>query len=150
MPVAARPRQAPTDRLSLTLSALADPTRRALLDRLARGEATVSELAAPFAISQPAVSRHLKVLGLAGLVEEGREGQYRPRRLRAEALREVSDWLEPYRTLWEGRLDRLEDYLAALQRKAGKAAGRKGRKEHNGNAGERTDPPVRTGQRGTQ
>lgn len=129
MPVAARARRAPPDRLSLTLSALADPTRRALLARLARGEATVSELAAPFAISQPAVSRHLKVLGDAGLVEEGRDAQYRPRRLRAEALREVSDWLEPYRTLWEGRLDRLEDYLEALQRKPGKPpSGKQGRK----------------------
>jgi DNA-binding transcriptional ArsR family regulator len=79
----------------------------------------VSELAAPFSISQPAVSRHLKVLREAGLVEEGREAQYRPRRLRPEALREVSDWLEQYRKLWDGRLDRLEEYLKDLQ-KSGK------------------------------
>lgn len=88
-----------------------------MLARLARGQATVSELAAPFAISQPAVSRHLKVLRDAGLVEEGREAQYRPRRLRPEALREVSDWLEQYRKLWDDRLDRLEDYLQELQKK---------------------------------
>jgi DNA-binding transcriptional ArsR family regulator len=75
----------------------------------------VSELAAPFAISQPAVSRHLRVLREAGLVEEGREAQYRPRRLRPEALREVSEWLEPYRRLWDDRLDRLEEYLKELQ-----------------------------------
>jgi DNA-binding transcriptional ArsR family regulator len=104
------------------LSALADPTRRAIVARLARGEATVSELAAPFAISQPAVSRHLKVLRDAGLVEEGREAQYRPRRLRPEALREVSDWLEQYRKLWDDRMDRLEEYLKDLQKSEKRAA----------------------------
>jgi DNA-binding transcriptional ArsR family regulator len=94
---------------------LADPTRRAILTRLSRGEATVSELAEPFAISQPAVSRHLRVLKDAGLIEEGRLAQYRPRRLRPEPLREVSNWLDQYRKLWDDRLDRLEDYLSELQ-----------------------------------
>ena len=127
MPATAALARAP-DRLSVTLSALADPTRRAIVARLARGEATVSELAAPFAISQPAVSRHLKVLRDAGLVEEGREAQYRPRRLRPEALREVSDWLEQYRKLWDDRLDRLEEYLKDLQRDGGTAGRRDGKK----------------------
>lgn len=128
MPTVAHARRTAADQLSLVLAALADPTRRAMLARLARGEATVSELAAPFAISQPAVSRHLKVLGDAGLVEEGREAQYRPRRLRPEALRDVSDWLEQYRKLWDGRLDRLEDYLEGLQRQPRKAVTRRGRR----------------------
>ena len=102
---------AETDRLSSTLAALADPTRRAILARLARGEATVTELAAPFEMSLPAVSRHLKVLEKAGLITRGREAQWRPCRLEAAPLREVDDWVEQYRRFWEESLDRLEEYL---------------------------------------
>jgi DNA-binding transcriptional ArsR family regulator len=105
-----------TDRLSITLSALADPTRRAILARLATGEATVNEIAAPFDISLPAVSRHLRVLQSAGLVAQGREAQWRPCRLTPAPLAEVADYVEEYRELWEQRLDRLEGYLARLQR----------------------------------
>ncbi len=104
------------DRLSSTLSALADPTRRAILARLANGEATVGELAAPFAMSLPAVSRHLKVLERAGLIARGREAQWRPCRLAPEPLGEVAGWLESYRRFWEASLDRLDDYLTDLQK----------------------------------
>jgi DNA-binding transcriptional ArsR family regulator len=104
------------DPLSATFSALADPTRRAILARLARGEATVGELAAPFSISQPAVSKHLKVLEQAGLVTRGRAAQSRPCRLNAARLREVSQWLETYRRFWEESFDRLDAYLAELQK----------------------------------
>ena len=107
----------PTDRLSATFSALADPTRRAILARLALGETSVSELAEPFDISLPAVSRHLKVLEGAGLITRGREAQWRPCKLEPKALKSVDDWLERYRKLWEQRLDRLEDYLRELQAK---------------------------------
>ena len=113
----------PRDHLSATLAALADPTRRAILSRLATGEATVSELAEPFAMSLPAISRHLKVLRHAGLVTRGRQAQWRPCRLRAAPLRDVADWVEQYRRLWEERLDRLDDYLRTLQAK-GKRHGR--------------------------
>ena len=106
----------PDDRLSLTLAALADPTRRAILARLAEGEATVGELAAPFAMSLPAVSRHLKVLERAGLIARGREAQWRPCRLAPEPLGEVAGWLESYRRFWEASLDRLDDYLTDLQK----------------------------------
>src|SRR6185312_13650439 len=105
----------PPDRLSATFSALADPTRRAILARLALGETSVSELAEPFAISLPAVSRHLKVLEHAGLIARSREAQWRPCRIELNALKGVDDWLEEYRRLWEQRLDRLEDYLRTLQ-----------------------------------
>ena len=105
----------PADPLSLTLSALADPTRRAIVARLARGEATVSELAAPFAMSMPAVSKHLRVLEQAGLVEQGREAQFRPRRLRADPLRDLAGWLERYRSYWDESLDRLDGYLKEIQ-----------------------------------
>ena len=104
-----------TDRLSLTLSALADPTRRAILAQLARGEATVSQLAEPFDISLPAISRHLKVLQTAGLISQGREAQWRPCRITPAPLEEVADYVEEYRELWEQRLDRLEEYLRGLQ-----------------------------------
>ncbi len=104
-----------TDRLSATFSALADPTRRAILARLALGQTSVSELAEPFAISLPAVSRHLKVLEHAGLIARGREAQWRPCRIEPQALKGVDEWLEEYRRLWEQRLDRLEDYLRTLQ-----------------------------------
>ncbi|MCB9663211.1 MAG: helix-turn-helix transcriptional regulator [Alphaproteobacteria bacterium] len=103
------------DTLSPTLAALSDPTRRAILARLARGEATVTELTAPLAISMPAVSRHLKVLEQAGLIERGRDAQFRPCRLRPEGLQEVRSWIDELRALWEQRLDRLETYLAELQ-----------------------------------
>jgi DNA-binding transcriptional ArsR family regulator len=103
------------DPLSTTFAALADPTRRAILARLALGETSVSELAKPFDISLPAVSRHLKVLEHAGLIARGREAQWRPCRLELDALKGVDQWLEEYRRLWEQRLDRLEDYLRTLQ-----------------------------------
>ncbi|RUU06599.1 ArsR family transcriptional regulator [Mesorhizobium sp. USDA-HM6] len=104
-----------TDSLSLTLAALADPTRRAILARLSLGEASVTELAEPFAMSFPAVSKHLKVLERAGLVARGRDAQFRPRRLQPEPLREIDEWLESYRALWDARFDRLETYLQALR-----------------------------------
>ena len=103
------------DPLSATFSALADPTRRAILARLALGESFVSELAEPFDISLPAVSRHLKVLEQAGLIARGRHAQWRPCRIELDALKGVDEWLEEYRRLWEQRLDRLEDYLRTLQ-----------------------------------
>jgi DNA-binding transcriptional ArsR family regulator len=104
------------DPLSAIFSALADPTRRAILARLSAGEATVTELAAPFEMSLPAVSKHLKVLERAGLITRGREAQWRPCRLEAHAMKDAADWLEEYRLLWEGSLDRLDEYLAELQK----------------------------------
>jgi DNA-binding transcriptional ArsR family regulator len=101
------------DRLSATFAALADPTRRAILARLAQGETTVGELAQPFAISGPAVSRHLRVLESAGLIERRVDAQWRVCRLRGEAMREASDWLERYRAFWEESLERLAEYLEA-------------------------------------
>lgn len=101
--------------LNATFAALADPTRRAILARLVEGEAPVNELAAPFEISLPAVSKHLKVLERAGLIERSRHAQFRPCRLAPEPLREVADWVERYRRLWEDRLDLLGDYLSELQ-----------------------------------
>jgi DNA-binding transcriptional ArsR family regulator len=112
------------DRLSATFAALSDPTRRAILARLARGETSVTELAAPFDMSLPAVSKHLKVLEKAGLIARGREAQWRPCRIEPEALKPVDDWLEEYRRLWEERLDRLGEYLHELQAKE-KKRGRK-------------------------
>ncbi len=112
------------DPLSATFAALADPTRRAMLARLAQGEATVTELAEPFDMSMPAISRHLKVLERAGLIERGREAQWRPCRLRANPLREVDDWVEQYRRHWEESFERLDTYLRELQSKeAGDDAG---------------------------
>lgn len=99
------------DTLSATFAALADPTRRAILARLSTGQATVTDLAEPFAISQPAVSRHLRVLEQAGLVERGRQAQWRPRRLRAERLRDVAAWVNEYRHHWEESFERLDAYL---------------------------------------
>jgi len=107
--------QTSADPLSTTFAALADPTRRAILSRLASGEATVTQLAEPFRMSLPAISKHLKVLERAGLVTQGREAQWRPRRLEAAPLKEVSDWVEGYRQIWEARLDRLDNYLKRLQ-----------------------------------
>ena len=105
-----------TSRLDALFSALADPTRRAIVARLAFGEASVNDLAAPFAISLPAVSRHLKVLEHAGLISRSREAQSRPCRIEAAALKEVSEWIEVYRGLWEQRLNRLDDYVKKIKR----------------------------------
>ena len=106
-----------TDRLDRTFAALADPTRRAILARLAAGEASVTELAAPFEMSLPAVSKHLKVLERAGLIARGRERQWRPARLEAGPLKQVAEWTEPYRRFWEESYDRLDEYLDELQRR---------------------------------
>ena len=103
------------DALSLTFAALADPTRRAILARLSLGESSVRDLAAPFAMSAPAVTKHLKVLQRAGLITQGRQAQWRPCKLEAQPLREAADWVAQYRQHWEERLDRLETYLATLQ-----------------------------------
>ncbi|WP_055047922.1 ArsR/SmtB family transcription factor [Devosia sp. A16] len=105
-----------TDHLSTTLAALADPTRRGILARLALGEATVSELAEPYDMSMAAVSKHLKVLEKAGLISRGKEAQWRPCRLEAAPMAEVADWVENYRRFWDESLDRLGDYLAELQK----------------------------------
>lgn len=107
--------QPASDHLSATFQALADPTRRAILARLALGETSVSELASPFKMSMPAVSKHLKVLEQAGLISRSRDAQMRPCKIEAQALKQADDWLEEYRRLWEQRLDRLEDYLKAVQ-----------------------------------
>ncbi|HEY8311743.1 MAG TPA: metalloregulator ArsR/SmtB family transcription factor [Gemmatimonadaceae bacterium] len=101
--------------LTATFSALADPTRRAILARLATGEASVTELAAPFRMSQPAISRHLKVLEHAGLISRGREAQWRPARIEGEPLREVADWIAQYSRFWDAQLDSLDQYLQTIQ-----------------------------------
>lgn len=125
------------DPLSTTFAALADPTRRAILARLADGEATVNELAAPFDLSLPAISRHLKVLQRTGLIEQGRHAQWRPCRLKPEPLRDAADWIGQYRRHWEQSFDRLEDYLRRIQEAeareraaADDATDASGRKEH--------------------
>jgi DNA-binding transcriptional ArsR family regulator len=118
----------PTDRLSATFAALADPTRRAILARLALGETSVTELAEPFDMSLPAVSKHLKVLERAGLIARGREAQWRPCRIEPNALKGVDDWLENYRNLWNERLDRLDVYLQELQAKEAKEKKRERKK----------------------
>jgi len=107
---------ATADPLSLTFAALADPTRRAILARLVKGEATVNELADPFPVSLPAISRHLKVLERAGLISRDRDAQFRPSRIRAEPLQEVNAWMDSYRAIWEGRMDRLDEHLKDLQK----------------------------------
>jgi len=106
-----------TDSLSLTFAALADPTRRAILTRLGRGSATVKELSAPFAMSGPAVSKHLRVLERAGLIVRGRNAQWRPCRLEAAPIQEVAEWAEGYRQFWDASYDRLDTYLETLQAK---------------------------------
>jgi DNA-binding transcriptional ArsR family regulator len=106
-----------TDQLSTTLAALSDPTRRAILARLATGEATVTQLAAPFAMSMPAVSRHLNVLEQAGLITRGREAQWRPCRITGGPLKNVADWLAHYERFWTESFDRLDDYLREAQKK---------------------------------
>jgi DNA-binding transcriptional ArsR family regulator len=119
------------DRISTTFAALADPTRRAILARLASGEASVTELAEPFEMSLPAVSKHLKVLERAGLIARGREAQWRPSRLEAGPLREVADWVEHYRQFWDESFDRLDVYLKELQNKPQKTQKNK-KEERNG------------------
>ncbi|HKZ97775.1 MAG TPA: metalloregulator ArsR/SmtB family transcription factor [Hyphomicrobiaceae bacterium] len=114
-----------TDPLSTKFAALADPTRRAILARLALGETSVGELARPFEMSLPAVSKHLKVLERAGLIARGREAQWRPCRIQPDALREVDGWLDEYRRLWEERFDRLDAYLQKLQAKEKKRVRKK-------------------------
>jgi DNA-binding transcriptional ArsR family regulator len=115
----------PQDDLSLTFAALADPTRRAILARLASGEASVTELGKPFEMSLPAISKHLKVLEHAGLIARGREAQWRPCRLAAGPLKNAVEWLEEYRRFWEESFDRLDDYLRELQKKEKKNGRRK-------------------------
>jgi len=107
----------PSDRLTMAFAALADPTRRAILARLASGDADVSELMKPFSLSQPAISKHLKVLESAGLVTRGRDAQRRPRTLAAVPLKDIADWVEPYRRFWEQKFAGLDGYLDALQQK---------------------------------
>jgi DNA-binding transcriptional ArsR family regulator len=107
----------PVDNLSATFAALADPTRRAILGRLAKGQSSVTELASPFTMSLPAISKHLKVLEKAGLIERGRDAQWRPCRLKAKPLEEASHWIDQYRSFWEESFDRLEAYLAEVQSK---------------------------------
>jgi DNA-binding transcriptional ArsR family regulator len=116
------------DHLDLTFSALADPTRRAILARLARGEASVTELAAPFKVSMPAISKHLKVLERARLIVRGRDAQYRPCRLRAKPLRDAADWIDRYREHWDQRFDRLDDLLTELQHAEAKKGSPHGRR----------------------
>jgi DNA-binding transcriptional ArsR family regulator len=113
-----------SDSLTSTFSALADPTRRSILARLARGETVVKDLSLPFKMSSPAVSKHLRVLERAGLVEQGRDRQWRPRRLRAEPLAEAADWLLAYRPFWEERLDRMEAVVAKAKGQAASAKAR--------------------------
>ncbi len=108
----------PTDRLSAIFAALADPTRRAILARLAMGALTVTELAQPFQMTLPGISKHLKVLERAGLISRGRDAQWRPCQLQAEPLKEVAAWVDEYRRFWDASLDRLNDYLIELQAKA--------------------------------
>src|ERR1700733_9364166 len=119
----------PSDQLSTTFAALSDPTRRAILGKLARGEKSVTELAKPFKMSMPAVSKHLKVLERAGLIERSREAQWRPCRLAPAPLKDASEWLERYRRFWEESFDRLEDYLRELQKKEPKKENKNGRKK---------------------
>ena len=133
----------PIDPLSATFSALADPTRRAILARLALGETSVTDLAAPFEMSMPAVSKHLKVLERAGLITRGREAQWRPCRIDAQALKPVDAWLESYRQLWEERFDRLEDYLRELQAKDEAKA--ESKQPRTGKAAKRTPKPSKSG-----
>jgi len=113
------------DALSSTFSALADPTRRAILARLASGERSVTELAQPFEMSLPGISKHLKVLQKAGLIEQGRHAQWRPCRLKAKPLKDVADWVDHYRQFWEESLDRLDEYLKEVQRTEKKYARKK-------------------------
>jgi DNA-binding transcriptional ArsR family regulator len=123
---------ATADQLSTTFAALADPTRRAILARLASGEVSVTELAEPFEMSLPAVSKHLKVLERAGLIARGRDAQWRPCRLSAGPLRDVADWVEHYRRFWTESFDRLDDYLHEVQKSQKKEKGHGGKRRKNG------------------
>ena len=134
-----------SDRLSTTFAALADPTRRAILARLVNGEASVTDLAEPFAMSMPAVSRHLKVLEHARLIARGREAQWRPCRLEAAPLRDIADWVEHYRRFWEESFDRLDEYLHELQAARSKLATKK---EKHREAKQRSKPARRRDKRG--
>ena len=127
------------DPLSATFAALADPTRRAILARLVAGEAPVTELAEPFDISLPAVSKHLKVLERAGLIERSRHAQWRPCHLAPEPLKEVADWVERYRRFWEERFDRLDDYLSGMQREPASDRRREDHEEHRDGTEEEHD-----------
>ena len=118
----------PSDRLSATFAALADPTRRAILARLASGDASVTELAEPHEMSMPAISKHLKVLERAGLIARGRAAQWRPCRIEARRLKDAADWLDRYRRFWQQSFDRLDDYLRELQKK-GRKRGRRPRRK---------------------
>src|SRR5579863_2671054 len=118
-----------SDRLSETFGALADPTRRAILARLASGEISVTKLAEPFAMSMPAISKHLKVLERAGLISRGREAQWRPCRLEAGRLQDVAGWVEHYRRFWEENFDRLDDYLQKLRKQDWKTQGSKAKEK---------------------
>ena len=129
------------DRLSATFAALADPTRRAILARLALGETSVTALAEPFAMSMPAVSKHLKVLARAGLITRGRAAQWRPCRIEAGALKPVDEWLGNYRRLWEERFDRLDAYLRELQADEAAGDGGKRAKKRTGKRKERKHGP---------
>lgn len=131
----------PMDPLSSKFAALADPTRRAILARLVLGETSVTELAEPFAMSMPAVSKHLKVLEHAGLVTRGRAAQWRPCKIEPAALKEVDDWLEEYRRFWEAGLDRLEEYLGVLQAREKQEASAKRRKAAPNKATQRKTQP---------
>src|SRR5437870_2841539 len=117
------------DRLSETFAALADPTRRAILARLAEGEATVNELAEPFDLKLPTVSKHLKVLQRAGLVSQGRKAQWRPCRLETAPLQEIAEWVERYRRIWDERFGQLDEYLTQLQQREQEKENRRGRKQ---------------------
>jgi DNA-binding transcriptional ArsR family regulator len=131
------------DHLSVTFAALADPTRRAILARLASGECSVTELAEPFEMSMPAVSKHLRVLERAGLIARGREAQRRPCRLRPAPIKDVADWTERYRAIWEQRLDRLDTYLQELQKKE-KTHGRQQRRKIATRSRSRPPPNARS------
>lgn len=130
-----------SEQLDLTFAALADPTRRAILARLARGEATVAELAAPFNMSQPAISKHLKVLETAGLISAGKVGNTRPRRLEARPLQEVAAWLENYRQIWESRYEALDELLEEMQARPHKA--HKARPPHQVKRQKAKTPPTK-------
>ena len=130
--------QTTTDQLSTTFAALADPTRRAILARLAKGEATVTELAAPFDMSLPAISKHLKVLSRAGLIEQGRQAQWRPCRLAPEPLREVADWVGQYRRHWEDSFERLDEYLREVSGEDQDKRQEQGKGDHDGSDQDRS------------
>ena len=131
----------PADKLTATFAALADPTRRAILGRLAKGQSSVTELASPFKMTMPAISKHLKVLEKAGLIERGRDAQWRPCRLKAKPLEEAADWIDQYRQFWEESFDRLDAYLQEIQRKEAEAAAEPSPHDPDANSPEPPDAP---------